>query len=70
MTGQQEQNLIRRINRVLMKDGQKLRKSRGEGQKTELGDYYVIDGYRNTLVTSRIYDLEKYAEKLLTSASK
>lgn len=64
-----EQALIKRINRILAKEDQKLRKPRGERQRTELGDYYVIDIYKNAIVTLRIDDLEKYAEKLLPKAS-
>jgi hypothetical protein len=44
-------NLAARINRKI-RSGQMLKRTRGERALTELGQYYVIDTQRNTLVWS------------------
>jgi excisionase family DNA binding protein len=58
-----ERALIARINRRLKPDGQMIKKSRGERAKTELGRYYMVDIYNNTLISFRI-DLLNYGKYL------
>jgi hypothetical protein len=41
--------LIKRINRQLIKDQEKLRKTRGERLWIDLGDYYIQDMHRNII---------------------
>ncbi len=43
MRSMTESALSRRVNQVLAKDGERLRKSRGERAIQELGDYYVMN---------------------------
>jgi hypothetical protein len=54
--------LIKRINRKLALEGQKLIKSGGEAVRTEMGDYYIIDDH-NFLVLYRV-NLEVLARDL------
>lgn len=60
-----ERALIGRINRKLARVepwAQKLCKTRpGSMAAHNLGTFYVIDTYRNSIVTSNIEDLEKFA---------
>ena len=55
-----ERALMARINRVLAKDGEKLRKSRPH-EVSNLGTYHTINTYRNELAGFFIDDLEKWA---------
>jgi hypothetical protein len=57
-----ERNLIRRINRRLPQF-HRLHKSRA-GAKRDLGDYYVIDHFRNVILDYHIRDLNKYLADL------
>lgn len=60
-----ERALIARINRKMVTAepwGKKLCKARkGSMAENNLGTYYVIDTYRNSVIDSRIEDLEKFA---------
>jgi hypothetical protein len=42
--------LLQRINRVLAKDNKKMCKSRSYGEKSNLGDWHVIDTYINGVI--------------------
>ena len=55
--------LIKRINRKLAHDGEVLKITRGERARTDLGDYYILDIYHNTIVRSRV-DPEALGRKL------
>lgn len=50
-----------RINRVLAKDGQALKKARGWNAIQNLGALYVLDTYRNVVVDQHV-DLETIAK--------
>ena len=65
-----ENALIKRINRRLMHTGQRLRKSRvllHRGSEVyfhpNLGEYYIIDIYRNALVSAHV-NLEALGREL------
>jgi len=58
-----ERALIQRINRKLAKDGQVLKKLRGERWRTDLGEYYVVDLANNALKTWHV-DLVAFAKEL------
>ena len=49
-TTMSERTLQNRINRKLKADGLVVRKTRGARAQQELGDYYVLDTYRNLVV--------------------
>lgn len=55
--------LLQRINRVLKKDDEVVRASRGARAKQDLGDFYAINLRRNFLADSNV-DLEKLGRKL------
>jgi hypothetical protein len=55
--------LTQRINRVLAKENQKLLASRSWGAKSNLGDYHIVDTYRNAVVDYHI-DLVKLAKEM------
>lgn len=57
-----EKNVIRRINRRLPQFHQ-LHKSRGRTKQC-LGNYYVIDHYRNAIIDHHIRYLHKYLSEL------
>jgi hypothetical protein len=59
---------IARINRKLAKQNQKLRTSRSYGEKSNLGDYHVVDLSTNTVIDFRITSLDEF-EKDLTQAA-
>ena len=44
-----ESALIRRVNRKLVPDLHQLKKSRGETMRQDLGEFYVLDLFRNTV---------------------
>lgn len=53
-----------RLQRILAKDGHKLCKCRGDTRQHQaLGDYYLLDTYRNTVVDSQI-EFEEFARKV------
>ena len=59
---------IARINRRLAKQGyDKLRTSRSRGELHNLGDYYVVDTYRNAVIDTRV-DLDDYEARILQVA--
>jgi hypothetical protein len=60
---------IARINRKLTKQGQKLCTSRSYGEKSNLGDYYVLDVWTNTVINSRITDLDEFERDLAQEAA-
>jgi hypothetical protein len=55
--------VIQRINRKLAHKYERLCKSRSLGQLQNLGDYYLIDSYRNALIRSRV-NIEEPAREL------
>jgi hypothetical protein len=55
--------LVRRVNRRLVKQGQKLIKTRGERVRAELGDMYVIDTNTSALILFRV-NVEVLAREL------
>lgn len=46
--------VLQRINRKLAKDDRKLCKSRGWRVQSSLGDYYILDTYKNVVTDYRI----------------
>ena len=52
-----------RINRKLKQEGQVLRSARSPRARAEVGDYYVIDAYRNAIVLMHV-DLLSFGKKL------
>jgi hypothetical protein len=61
--------LLRRINRKLATEGWlKLRKSRGDRQRSQLGDFYIFDVVANALVEADV-DLPSKARELGVLAS-
>jgi len=62
-----QKNQVARMNRQLAKQGRKLKTSRSWGEKSNLGDHYVIDVYTNTVVDWRV-DLD-LLERELRSAT-
>ncbi len=63
MTGVSEGALIKRINRRLAPECQRLHKLRGDRWESTLGRYYIIDGIRNQAIASHC-DLEEVARDL------
>jgi hypothetical protein len=59
---------IARINRKLAKQGQKLCTSRSYGEKSNLGDYHVVDLSTNTVIGFRITDLDEFEKDLAKEA--
>jgi hypothetical protein len=62
-----EDELIKRINRRLAKDGERLCKARGQQMVHDVGEYYVID--EGNLVLANHVVLEEYARALGVLAS-
>lgn len=58
-----EKALIARINRKLKKDSERLCKTRGQQARSNLGDYYILDWYRNWIVAYHC-DLEGLGREL------
>jgi hypothetical protein len=58
-----EKTLYQRINRRLRRDFLALRKSRSEGVIRDLGNYYLVDAFRNAIIDSRV-DLAAYSHEL------
>ncbi len=59
-----ERALVARINRVLAKDDETLRRCRDDSRGfNELGRYYTVDFTRNVIV-GKDHDLEKLGRKL------
>lgn len=63
-----QKNQIARINRQLAKQYHKLRTSRSWREKSNLGDYYVIDAYRNAVIDHHV-DLDFLEKELQNTAS-
>ena len=62
-----ERALIQRINRVLAKQDEMLKVTRGQRARADLGDWYVLDVQRNTVMRSNMsshLSLEDYGRKL------
>lgn len=57
-----ERALIQRLNRTLAKDGEKLRKRRGDGYH-DTGDFYIIDVEKNCVAYMDV-DIEQLGRKL------
>jgi hypothetical protein len=58
-----ERALLARINRQLVKEDQKLAKTRSEKAKVEVGDYYLLNFERNAILRMRV-DLEDLGHDL------
>ena len=58
-----ERALYQRINRALAKDGERLRKLRGERWRSDLGDYYTIDVQGNYIIATYV-DLEGWGREM------
>jgi len=56
-----ERGVIQRINRVLAKDDEVLKKSRG-ATRHQLGDFYIVDIHRNFVIDKDV-NLEDLARK-------
>jgi hypothetical protein len=61
-----ERALVQRINRKLGKVHQSLRKTRGYHVNNDLGEYYILDTHRNSIIESRLEraHLEEFARQL------
>ena len=55
--------LLKRINRKLFKEGEMLRATRGDQWRNDLGDFYIVDLNRNTLVAQHV-DIEALSREL------
>jgi hypothetical protein len=55
--------IIQRINRRLAKNHEKLCKSRGWQAQQNLGDYYLLDRYRKTVINSNV-NVQTFAREL------
>ena len=55
--------VIARINRVLRKQDEQLKKARGDRMRLTLGEYYVLDWRRNFIVRQYV-DVEDIAREL------
>lgn len=57
--------LLRRINRALEREGegQMVRKLRGQRWRSDLGDYYAVNPYLNTITAQHI-DLEQWGREM------
>jgi len=55
--------LIKRINRSLANDFEQLRVSRSESVARDVGRYFIVDLYRNAIISQRI-DLEELGREL------
>jgi hypothetical protein len=58
-----EKTLYQRINRRLKEEFIALRKPRSEGAKQDLGDYYLIDTFRNAIIETHV-DLVALSEEV------
>ena len=58
-----ERNLIRRVNRKLRAEGQQVHKAHSGRAEIELGEFYIRDFERNTIVATNI-DLEDLAREV------
>lgn len=58
-----ERALVARINRKLRQDAEALHRSRGTRFWSDLGDYYIVDFRRNSLVRGHV-DIEELAHEL------
>jgi hypothetical protein len=55
--------LVRRINRALADQGERLKTTRGDRWRGDLGDYYVVDLNLNAIVGQHV-DLEEFGREL------
>ena len=58
-----ERALFQRIQRKLKKEGQKIYRSRAGRQKMDLGTYYTVTLWTNTVDAYHIEDLEKFGRE-------
>jgi len=58
-----ESALIKRINRKLAADGERLHTTRGERWRGERGDHFIIDERRNFIVAKHV-DVRELAREL------
>jgi hypothetical protein len=58
-----ERALIQRINRKLAANGESLKKSRGDRARSDLGEYYIINLHKNSVVNFG-FDLEAKGREL------
>lgn len=64
-----ERALVARINRVLAREGERLRKCRTDSRSfPTLGNYYIVHLPRNLIVNYSIDDLDDLAEQVGVSA--
>ena len=68
MNATAQKNQIARINRQLAKQGRKLKTSRSWGEKSNLGDHYVIDIYTNTVMDTHV-ELDLLEKEVRSAAS-
>lgn len=61
----EQKAVIERINRRLAKVNQKFRTSRSQGEKSNLGSFYILDTHRNEVVQFRIEDPAKWEREEL-----
>ena len=55
--------LVRRINRALAPELTRLRKTRGDRWRGDLGDYYVVDDLQNRIIAPHV-DPEAFGREL------
>jgi hypothetical protein len=55
--------LLARINRKLAHEGEKMRATRSERARSEMGDYYIVDLNRNVLLAQHV-DPEQLAREI------
>jgi hypothetical protein len=58
-----ERTLYQRINRYLKSEFMALRKSRSESATRDLGNYYLVDTFRNAIIDLHV-DLAAYSKEL------
>jgi len=55
--------VLARVNRILAKEGKTFRVSRSQGERSNLGEAYILDTSKNEVVDSRV-SLRELADKL------
>jgi hypothetical protein len=58
-----ERAIVQRLGRVLKEKRQKLKKCRSNRWRDTLGDYYLVDEYKNLILQMRV-DLEELGREL------
>jgi hypothetical protein len=54
--------LLQRLNRVLLKDGEQIKRTRGVRAQLDLGDYFVLD-INGNYIAEKDVDLEEFGRK-------